>query len=157
MRRSIVCAVVFAVVCMSVPSFAAAPIVMGRYPAPSPDGATLAFSYAGDLWTVPIGGGDTTEGGKPFSRVELVRYISMAGSTSGNEYVQIGVGNIFGLPEVVSSAAAVRSLLLLPGTTLSTPADYTVIATPGQQGVWFTNPANDPDGANSYQIIYDNQ
>lgn len=31
-----------------------------RYPAPSPDGTTLAFSWAGDLWTAPIGGGRAT-------------------------------------------------------------------------------------------------
>ncbi|HUX07001.1 MAG TPA: peptidase S41, partial [Acidobacteriota bacterium] len=28
-----------------------------RYPAPSPDGKTLAFSYQGDIWTVPVEGG----------------------------------------------------------------------------------------------------
>ncbi|UCE18146.1 MAG: PD40 domain-containing protein [Gemmatimonadota bacterium] len=42
---------------LNIPCFGADPIVMGRYPAPSPDGNTLAFSYAGDLWTVPIDGG----------------------------------------------------------------------------------------------------
>jgi len=35
-------------------------VVFGRYPAPSPDGTTLAFSWAGDLWTVPITGGNAT-------------------------------------------------------------------------------------------------
>ncbi|MCK5055779.1 MAG: PD40 domain-containing protein [Candidatus Aminicenantes bacterium] len=28
-----------------------------RYPAPSPDGSTLVFSYQGDLWSVPVNGG----------------------------------------------------------------------------------------------------
>ncbi len=28
-----------------------------RHPAVSPDGQTIAFSYQGDLWTVPVGGG----------------------------------------------------------------------------------------------------
>jgi tricorn protease len=49
---------VFALITLS--AFAEEPIVMGRYPAPSPDGKTLAFSYAGDLWTVPIDGGWAT-------------------------------------------------------------------------------------------------
>jgi len=29
-----------------------------RYPAVSPDGSALAFSYAGDIWTVPVAGGE---------------------------------------------------------------------------------------------------
>lgn len=32
-----------------------------RYPALSPDGSTLVFSYKGDLWTVPIAGGDAVQ------------------------------------------------------------------------------------------------
>ncbi len=35
-------------------------VEFGRYPAPSSDGNTLAFSWAGDLWTVPITGGQAT-------------------------------------------------------------------------------------------------
>ncbi len=35
-------------------------VVFGRYPAPSPDGGTLAFSWAGSIWTVPIDGGRAT-------------------------------------------------------------------------------------------------
>ena len=31
-----------------------------RWPAPSPDGSTLAFSWAGSIWTVPISGGQAT-------------------------------------------------------------------------------------------------
>jgi tricorn protease len=31
-----------------------------RFPAVSPDGATVAFSYQGDIWTVPIDGGRAT-------------------------------------------------------------------------------------------------
>ena len=34
--------------------------VLPRYPAPSPDGSTIAFSYQGDIWTVPAAGGRAT-------------------------------------------------------------------------------------------------
>ena len=33
------------------------PIKMARFPAPSPDGKSLIFSYQGDLWRVSIDGG----------------------------------------------------------------------------------------------------
>lgn len=33
------------------------PVSFGRYPAPSPDGSSLVFSYQGDLWKVSIDGG----------------------------------------------------------------------------------------------------
>ncbi len=33
------------------------PVSFARYPAPSPDGNMLAFSYQGDIWRVPISGG----------------------------------------------------------------------------------------------------
>jgi Tol biopolymer transport system component len=39
---------------------AAEPALWLRYPAISPDGSTIAFSYRGDLWTVPSGGGRAT-------------------------------------------------------------------------------------------------
>ena len=32
-----------------------------RYPAISPDGTTIAFSYMGDLWRVPVGGGTAVQ------------------------------------------------------------------------------------------------
>ncbi|HDS30914.1 MAG TPA: hypothetical protein ENN67_07730, partial [Firmicutes bacterium] len=35
-------------------------VKFGRYPAPSPDGRTLAFSWAGSIWTVGVEGGRAT-------------------------------------------------------------------------------------------------
>ena len=32
-----------------------------RYPAISPDGTTVAFSYKGDIWTVPVQGGQARQ------------------------------------------------------------------------------------------------
>lgn len=32
-----------------------------RYPAISPDGTTIAFTYCGDIFTVPVGGGRATQ------------------------------------------------------------------------------------------------
>jgi hypothetical protein len=97
----------------------------------------------------------TVEGVKPFARVDTVRYIVSVGNPNGNETVQIGVANIFGLPRTISSAAGVRRVLRLPAEVLTTPADYSVITTAGQQGVNFDNPSKDPNGTNSYEILYD--
>lgn len=36
------------------------PIRLGRYPAVSPDGRKLCFTYQGNLWTVPVEGGPAT-------------------------------------------------------------------------------------------------
>ena len=36
----------------------AEPVILGQYPAPSPDGAQLAFSFRGDIWLAPISGGN---------------------------------------------------------------------------------------------------
>jgi Tol biopolymer transport system component/C-terminal processing protease CtpA/Prc len=44
---------------LSVPVFAQEPLWM-RYPSLSPDGKTIAFSYKGDLYTVPSAGGRAT-------------------------------------------------------------------------------------------------
>ena len=61
----------------------------------------------------------------------------------------------FGLPDVIPSASSVRRVVLLPGTDLATPADYSVVTTPGREGVNFTNPAYRPNGVRSYDIYYD--
>jgi len=37
---------------------AAEPVILGQYPAPSPDGSQLAFSFRGDIWLAPISGGN---------------------------------------------------------------------------------------------------
>ncbi len=42
------------------PAAGADPALWLRSPAISPDGSTIAFSYRGDLWTVPAGGGAAT-------------------------------------------------------------------------------------------------
>lgn len=48
---------VVAVAAAAVPAAATQPALWLRYPAISPDGTTIAFSYHGDLWTVPVDGG----------------------------------------------------------------------------------------------------
>jgi hypothetical protein len=105
------------------------------------------------------GGGTTVAGTKPFSRVEIVRWVRKVNvgitTPGGDEQVMIGVGNVFGLPEILSSAASVRQVTQLPNTALSTPADYTVITTAGRQGVSFTNPPSRPNGGRSYEIFFD--
>ncbi len=102
--------------------------------------------------------GTTLPGVRPFITVELVHYLRIqtgSSSPNGDETISIGVGNTFGLPEILFSAASVRRVVTLPNTLMATPADYSVITTPGRQGVNFTNAANDPDGAISYEIYYD--
>ncbi|HOJ55184.1 MAG TPA: hypothetical protein PLI64_11590 [Phycisphaerae bacterium] len=102
-------------------------------------------------------GEGTVEGEMCFARVDMVRWVRTQNSSvpASNDGVMVGVGNTFGLPEILPSPASVRRVVRLPSTTLATPADYTVITTPGRQGVRFTNPAHVPNGSNSYQIFYD--
>jgi hypothetical protein len=102
-------------------------------------------------------GGVTLPGTKPFARVECVRWVRGATSLTGLSglYIHLGVGDIFGLPEILPAASSVRQVVLSPATTLATPADYTVVASPGSQGVSFTNAANRPNDARSYVIYYD--
>ncbi len=39
-------------------NLSAAEVIYPRTPAPSPDGSQIAFSYQGDIWTMPAGGGE---------------------------------------------------------------------------------------------------
>ncbi len=43
---------------MSALNVSADEVLYARYPALSPDGATIAFTYMGDIWTVPSAGGE---------------------------------------------------------------------------------------------------
>ncbi|MCU0304877.1 MAG: S41 family peptidase [Thermoanaerobaculales bacterium] len=56
MSHRLVLAVLVALSATTAASAADAPLP--RHPAPSPDGATIAFSWQGDLWLVPVSGGD---------------------------------------------------------------------------------------------------
>jgi Tol biopolymer transport system component len=49
-----------AALALPVADSSAAEILYARYPALSPDNSTIAFSYRGDLWTVPSEGGQAT-------------------------------------------------------------------------------------------------
>ena len=55
--RKIACFLLSAICCLS--AFAQAPLWL-RYPAISPDGKTIVFSYKGDLYKVSSTGGDAT-------------------------------------------------------------------------------------------------
>ncbi|MGB9624233.1 MAG: hypothetical protein ACPMAQ_05165, partial [Phycisphaerae bacterium] len=101
----------------------------------------------------PRGATPTVDGKMAFSRVDVIRYLRTPTNPGNNSTLAIGVGNLFGLPRILSSESSVRRVILLPNTVLSSPADYSVVTTPGQQGVDLTHTA--PDGARSYEIYYD--
>ena len=58
MIRRVVCSLVVASVLSATASAIEAPLP--RHPAPSPDGSQIAFSWQGDLWLVPVQGGQAT-------------------------------------------------------------------------------------------------
>jgi len=58
MRRLCLVSVIVALV--NSPAVFAAEALLPRYPAPSPDGSQIAFSWQGDLWIVPSSGGRAT-------------------------------------------------------------------------------------------------
>lgn len=61
-RKQLCGAILVVAVAVAVAAAAAAsePALWLRYPAISPDGSTVVFSYRGDLWTVPTTGGTAT-------------------------------------------------------------------------------------------------
>jgi len=56
--RSLLPAMILVLIFATIGSIAADEILYGRYPALSPDGQTIAFTYMGDIWTVPSTGGE---------------------------------------------------------------------------------------------------
>jgi len=56
LRHAVLAVMLLALVVMSA-SGSVQPILNPRMPAPSPDGASIAFSYMGDIWVVPSEGG----------------------------------------------------------------------------------------------------
>ena len=78
-------------------TFATEPIRLANAPALSPDGSTLAFSWAGEIWTVPSEGGMAT----PISR-ESTRDASPAFSPDGKEIAFVsdreGSAQVFTMP-----------------------------------------------------------
>ncbi len=57
MRRFHITALAFAIAALPTMLLSAEPIRLANTPALSPDGSILAFSWAGEIWTVPSGGG----------------------------------------------------------------------------------------------------
>ena len=81
-------------------SFAQTSVVLPRYPALSPDGKTLVFSYQGDLWTAP------TDGGAPARRLtshpayDGRPQFSPDGKEIGFQSLRYGRQEVFTMPAV---------------------------------------------------------
>ncbi len=60
--KSTLCVLAILLVSTMIPvgNVSADEVLYARYPALSPDGTTIAFTYQGDIWTVPVTGGEAT-------------------------------------------------------------------------------------------------
>ena len=83
---------------LAIPSFAQSSVSFPRYPALSPDGKTLVFSYQGDLWSSP------TEGGAPARRLtshpayDGRAQFSPDGKEIGFQSLRYGRNEVFTMP-----------------------------------------------------------
>lgn len=57
--RTMLCSVIM-ILFTAAPALTAEEILYARYPTLSPDNQTIAFTYQGDIWTVPVDGGEAT-------------------------------------------------------------------------------------------------
>ncbi len=60
MKRSLCFCLIFTLVLIASVMLTAEPISYARYPALSPDNQTIAFTWRGDIWSVPTSGGEAT-------------------------------------------------------------------------------------------------
>ena len=123
-------AVTFAVSIIFTTAASAVEAPLPRHPAPSPDGSQIAFAWQGDLWLVPVAGGDARrltahpaiERYPVWSRDG--RFLAFASNRHGNL-------DVFVMP-VDGSAAPVR---LTYASTSDVPDDFT----PDGEAVLFTS------------------
>ena len=128
MIRRLTCVVVIIFILCSAASAVEAPLP--RHPAPSPDGTQIAFSWQGDLWLVPVAGGEArrltahpaTERFPVWSRDG--RMIAFSSNRYGND-------DVFVMPADGSAAPA----RLTFASTSDVPDDFT----PNLEAVLFTS------------------
>ncbi len=95
---------------------AGVPVAFPQYPALSPDGATLVFSWMGDLWGVPSGGG-TAERLTSHPADELRSVFSPDGSLLAFESERDGARNLYVAP--IGRSATGLSLGAIRRATIS--------------------------------------